>query len=141
MPPDPLKMPSLTMSVLRFLCKTFSKLLKFTLWNTLLCGWFLKNSYIQINFFYGYKLVRAAKRSELKRCSKWYRGNCTTQCKPLMSFNEWEQVLKEIKKKRTFAWSTMYLNEWKHSKTISSFVWTTHFCVFLLFPFLSSKPF
>ena len=31
-----------------------------------------------------------------------------------MSFNEWEQAHKEFKKKkRTFAWSIMYLNEWK----------------------------
>ena len=31
---------------------------------------FLKNSYIQIKKCYGLKLVRAAKQSELKRCSK-----------------------------------------------------------------------
>ena len=42
----PLKMHSPSLSVLRFLCKTFFNLLKFTLWNTLLCEWFLKNSYI-----------------------------------------------------------------------------------------------
>ena len=37
-PPDALKMHSLALSVLRFLCKTFSKLLKFTLSNTPLHG-------------------------------------------------------------------------------------------------------
>ena len=36
--PDALEMPSLALSVLRFLCKTFSKLLKFTLQNTLVHG-------------------------------------------------------------------------------------------------------
>ena len=47
-PPDTLKMHSLALSVLRFLCKTFSKLLKVTLRKALFCGWFLKKSYIQI---------------------------------------------------------------------------------------------
>ena len=47
----------LALSFLRFFYKTFSKVL-------------LKNSYIQIKHLYGYKLVRAAKRSELKRCHK-----------------------------------------------------------------------
>ena len=37
MPPDTLEMQFLVMSVLRFLCKTFSKLLKLTLQKTLLC--------------------------------------------------------------------------------------------------------
>ena len=37
-PPDVLKMHSPAVSVLKFLCKTFSKLLKFTLQNTPLCG-------------------------------------------------------------------------------------------------------
>ena len=45
--PNALKMHSLALSVLRFLCKTFSKLIKFTLRNTLLCGWLFKKSYIQ----------------------------------------------------------------------------------------------
>ena len=67
-PPDALKMHSLVLSVLRFPCKTFSKLPKFTLRNTLLREWFLKNSYIQKKL-YGYKLERATKRSEQKRCS------------------------------------------------------------------------
>ena len=52
------------LSILWFLCKTFSKLLKFTLRKILLWGWFLKNSCIQIKFkysnLYGYKLRRAA---------------------------------------------------------------------------------
>ena len=47
-PPDTLKIHSLPLSVLRFLCKTFSILLKLSLWKTLFCGWFFKNSYIQI---------------------------------------------------------------------------------------------
>ena len=34
--------------VVRFLGKTFFKLLKFTLWNTVLHGWCFKNSYIQM---------------------------------------------------------------------------------------------
>ena len=49
------------------LYKTFSKLLKFILRNTLLCGWFLKNSYIQIKKIHDYEFVRAAKHSELKK--------------------------------------------------------------------------
>ena len=40
--PDALKMHSLALFVLRFLSKTFPKLLKFTLQDTLLGGWFLK---------------------------------------------------------------------------------------------------
>ena len=69
-PPDTLKMDSLALSVLRFLCKTFSKLLKPTLRKTSFREWFLKSSYIQIKNLYGYKLVRTAKWSELKRYSK-----------------------------------------------------------------------
>ena len=45
---------------------------------------------------YGYKLVRAGKRSELKH----YRRNHKKQRKLFPSFNEWEQVRKEIKKKK-----------------------------------------
>ena len=41
--PNTLKMHSQALSVLRFLCKTFSKLLKFTSRNTLLWGQFFKN--------------------------------------------------------------------------------------------------
>ena len=44
-------------SVLRFFCKTFSKLLNLTLRKTLFCRWFLKNSYIQIKKLYHYKLI------------------------------------------------------------------------------------
>ena len=36
------------LSVLRFLCKTFSRSLKVTIRKALFCGWFLKKSYIQI---------------------------------------------------------------------------------------------
>ena len=42
--PDTLKMHSLTLSVIIFLCKTFSKLLKLTLLKTLFRKDFLKNS-------------------------------------------------------------------------------------------------
>ena len=64
-----LKMYSPALSVLRFLYKIFSKLLKFTLKSTPLCGLSFKKfifySYgIQINSLYDYKLVRAGKRSE-----------------------------------------------------------------------------
>ena len=69
-PPNTLKMHSLALSVLRFLCKTFPKSLKLSLRKTLFRGWFSKISYIQIKKLYGYKLVRAAKWYELKRCSK-----------------------------------------------------------------------
>ena len=59
---------SLPLSVLRFLCKTFSKLLKFALPNTPLHRWFLKNWYIhiaiQMKNLYGFNLERAAKRPE-----------------------------------------------------------------------------
>ena len=69
-PSDALKMHSLALYVLKFVCKAFSKLLKFTLWYTRGCGWILKKSYIQIINLYEHKLVRIAKWSELKRCSK-----------------------------------------------------------------------
>ena len=69
-PPNTLKMHSLALSVLRFLCKTFPKSLKLSLRKTLFRGWFSKISYIQIKKLYGYELVRAAKWYELKRCSK-----------------------------------------------------------------------
>ena len=77
--PDALKMYSLALSVLRFLWKTFSKLVKYTLRNTSL-------------------------RKETK------------------------------KKKRRFAWSITYLNEWKHFyRQFSTFV-STSFC-FVVFLF------
>ena len=67
-PPDALKMHSLF--VLQFSCKTVSKLLKFTLQHTLLCGWLLKKSiYLSNKNLYGYKLIRAVKQSDLKRWS------------------------------------------------------------------------
>ena len=62
LPPNTQKIQSVALSVLRFLCNTFSKLFKLTLWKTLFCG-YLKNSYIQIS-------VRAAKQSELEKWSK-----------------------------------------------------------------------
>ena len=41
----------------------------------------LPGVYIQIKNLYGYKFVMPAKRSEMKRCSKWYRSTHTKQCK------------------------------------------------------------
>ena len=47
------------------------KFSKFVLSGTLkILKWFLKNSYVHMKNLYGYKLVRAVKRSELKRCNK-----------------------------------------------------------------------
>ena len=46
LPLNALKMYYLALSVLRFFCKTFCKLLKFIFQNTLPRGWFLKNLYI-----------------------------------------------------------------------------------------------
>ena len=46
---------------LDFFLKHIRKLLKFTLQNTIPCGWFLENSYIHELSLYGYKLVRAVK--------------------------------------------------------------------------------
>ena len=65
-PPDALKIHSPAQPVLRFLCKTFSKLLKFALQNTPLPGWFFKTwciHGIQIKNLCGYKLVKAEKQS------------------------------------------------------------------------------
>ena len=64
-------MHSLALFIFRFHCKTFSKLLNLTLRKILFRGCILKDSYIQIKNLYGYKLLRAANRSELKRCSKY----------------------------------------------------------------------
>ena len=89
--------------VLRFLYKIFSKLLKFMLWNT-----------FQINNVYGYKLVRLWSNLSWKDAASNTEG-IIRNCKLFMSFNEWEQVLKEIKKKEwMFALSITYLNEWTH---------------------------
>ena len=52
-PPDTLQMHSLALLVLRFFCKTFSKLLKLTLGKNLFRELFLKNSIIQIKYLYG----------------------------------------------------------------------------------------
>ena len=59
-PPDALKTHFLALPVLRLFCKIFSKYFRV---------WFFKNPYIHV--FYDYKLVKAAKQSELKRCSKY----------------------------------------------------------------------
>ena len=60
-PADTLKMHSLALSVLTFLCKTFSTSIKLSLRKTLFRGSFFKKSYIQIKHLYDYKLVTAAK--------------------------------------------------------------------------------
>ena len=65
-PPDAPKMHSLSLSLLRFFCKTFSKLLH--------CGGFLENLSDQIKNLYDNKLVRALKRSELKRSASGTEG-------------------------------------------------------------------
>ena len=62
-----------------------------------------KKLYIQIKNVYGYKLLRAVKRFELKRCSKQYRRNHRKQCKLFTS-----------KKKRILTGSIMQLNDLKH---------------------------
>ena len=56
---DALKMHSLIPYVLRFYCKTFSKLLKFTKHSS--SQMILKKLIYASKFFYGYKLVSAAK--------------------------------------------------------------------------------
>ena len=59
-------------------------------------------------------------------------------CKLVTSCDEWEQARKEIKKKkRTFAWSITYLDEWKHFHWSSSFA-STSFCLIV---FLSCLDF
>ena len=83
-PPDVLKIHSLTLFLLRFICKT---LLKFTFQDTLPHWWFFK---IQLSKkLYDNKFVRAAKQSELKRSSKRYRRNHTT-VQIFTSFNDKE---------------------------------------------------
>ena len=73
LPPDTLKIHSLALTVLRFLCKTFCKLGKFTLWNTLLHGWFSKISYIQI------KICMAIKLWELGSNLSWKDAASSTE--------------------------------------------------------------
>ena len=69
-PLDALKINSLSLSILTCLCKTFSKILKFTLWNTLQYSNIQIYFHIQIKNVYGYKFVKAVKWSDLKRFSK-----------------------------------------------------------------------
>ena len=49
---------------------------------------------------YGYKLMRAAKRSELQKCCKQCIRNHTKLSKLFALVNDLEQVFKEIKKKK-----------------------------------------
>ena len=93
-PPDALKIHSLARSVLRFFVKLFPSYLSLPYQNTPR-EWFLRSLYFQINKFYDYKLARAAKRSELKRWSRYYCRNHTKDCKLFTSFNEWQQAHKE----------------------------------------------
>ena len=81
LPPGTLKMHSLDFSVLSFHFKTFSKLLKFILRNTLLGRCFSKSSYIQIKYVYIHKLVRAANQFQLKRYCKYCSRNQMKQCR------------------------------------------------------------
>ena len=88
---------------------------------------------IQIKNVYDYKLVRAAKLSEPRRRRKYGRRNHMKHCKLVTSFNERGQVRKEIeKKKRIFAWSITYLDEWKHFHRSSSFALTSFFLIVFL---------
>ena len=81
LPPGTLKMHSSDFSVFRFHFKTFSKLLKFRLRNTLLGRCFWKGSYIQIKYVYIHKLVRAANQFQLKSYSKYCSRNQMKQCR------------------------------------------------------------
>ena len=127
----------LVLSVLRFLFKFIFETIFFS------HELFWKNSHIHKQNLYGYKPARAAKRSELERCSKQYKRNHTKQWKLFASFKDLEQVLKEIKKKRTFSWCITYLDKWKHFHRqflllfgrlfLSVFILYLHFC--LLKPF------
>ena len=80
-----------------------------------------------------YKLVRATKPSELKRCSK-YRRNHTKRC----TINH----LQRKKSNHLHDLLHIYMNENTLVDTVSSFA-STSLCIFfffLLFTFLSSKP-
>ena len=66
----------------------------------------------------------------------------TWNCVNVTSFNEWEQIRKEIKRKKwTFAWSNKYLNEWKYFRRQFCFRFDVFLCHFFLSAFLSSKQF
>ena len=81
LPSDALKMHCLSLSILRFPCKTFSKLPKFTLRNI----WFLKNSYIQINDFQGIKLVRAMELKDAESSTEEITWNSVNYLLHLMN--------------------------------------------------------
>ena len=63
-----LKMHFLALSVLRLSCKTFPNYLSLHYKTLFFMDYLKKNSYSNKNLF-GYKLLRAAKRSQLKRCN------------------------------------------------------------------------
>ena len=94
-PPNALKMHSLVLPFLTFLCKKFTKLSKFTLQNILLRGW---NSKIHIlkkkNNLHGYKLVRAAKQYGLKKMQQVVQKESHKTVQTFTSFNQWELVCK-----------------------------------------------
>ena len=111
-PPNALKMHSVAVSTLKFICKTFSKLIKFALQNTIPLRWLLKNSYIQKQNFYVHKVVRAAKKQNLKSviwvpdfgCPGWYIGLA----------NSWHMSLTFFKGDTSFLamevqWAIMYV--------------------------------
>ena len=73
-PPDILNVHSLALSVLRILCKTFSKLLNLALRKTLFHGRFLKNSHIQIKFFMAISLCELRSSLTLKDAASSTEG-------------------------------------------------------------------
>ena len=73
-PPEVLKMHSLALSVLRFLCKSFSKLLKFTLRSTLLWGQFMFNTHYSYSLWkviFKKKICMAMNLWELQSNLSW----------------------------------------------------------------------
>ena len=86
-PPDALNVHYLVLSVLRFFVKPFPNYLSLHWKIVFFRDDLLKDSYIQMKICYGYKLVRAAKISELKKSTKQYRRNHSKQCKLFTPFN------------------------------------------------------
>ena len=70
-PPDTLNMLSLALSVLRFLCKTFSGLLKFSLQKTLSWRIFKNFLYSEKKNLMAIRLWELRNDSDLKRCCKY----------------------------------------------------------------------
>ena len=73
-------------SVLRFLCKAFSKLLKLTLLKIVSHGWFLKISYIQINICITVSLWELQSDLSLKDASsstEWITWSSVILCRQM----------------------------------------------------------